>query len=117
MTTPDPIDQLRDLAAQVLRERCRFRTPMAELSEKDRDEWRGHVDAVAVVLAAERSAGSHPRVRELSMQVRIGELEARVNLLAAALTEIAHNDQDPGYLLQRRAQLALSAGEEKPDAG
>lgn len=37
-------------------------------------------------------------------------LIARVRELEAALTEIAHNDQDPGYRLQRRARMALEGG-------
>jgi hypothetical protein len=65
MTTPDPIDQLRDLAAQALRDRVRFYTPLLHhLPPEQQEVWRGHVDAMlAPFLAAPQDKLRYVAVR------------------------------------------------------
>jgi hypothetical protein len=62
------------------------------------------VEQLSAELASERA---HQGQASRDYNKVLAERLARVAELEAALTEIAHNDQDPGYLLQRRAQLAL----------
>jgi hypothetical protein len=108
--------------ARVLAERDALKARVAELSTEHLhlshevealEEWNFWLSRTLRDMARRATSfrSSYYRTARESTRYVIerNEARARVDLLTTALTEIAHNDQDPGYLLQRRAQLALSA--------
>jgi hypothetical protein len=101
---------VRDRAARALYLAIYGKPPNAVLNPGS--TWLRAVDAVAEALAAD-DGSSHVCTQRIDWwRQKHAEANARVAELEVALAEIASNDQDPGYLLQRRAQLALAAAPE-----
>jgi hypothetical protein len=64
MTTPDQIDVLRDLAAQRLKERVGFPSPVTSLPDEQQAVWRDYVNTVLSVFIE----ANYDRLRYVSVR-------------------------------------------------